>query len=226
MDTLVSKTLSYLKKKKRILFLTTSNRWSGADDIPKSTQLARAIASKLNNVKIIDVPSLKIYPCEGNVSDKNGNNCGVRDAVLTDKQKNPSGYHRCWASYNNKDDDLWKISKELFNSDCIVFFTSVRWGQANSFYQKLIERLTWIENCHSSLKENSIVKNISAGIIVIGHNWRGESIVDVQKAVLNYFGFNVVNSLCWNWDFTTPDDESLESYSNAVKEFKKRFITK
>jgi hypothetical protein len=34
-----------------------------------------------NVVTIIDVSKLKIYECEGNVSDREGNNCGAK--VLT-----------------------------------------------------------------------------------------------------------------------------------------------
>src|SRR3989338_4120951 len=119
-------TVNYLKNKNKILFLTTSNRWVGElsgfqdkdsliseraeseekGELPKSSLLAKKIAEKvgLNKVKIIDVTKLKIYVCEGNVSGLKGNSCGVKDAVLKDKEKNPSGCHRCWASINNPDD--------------------------------------------------------------------------------------------------------------------------
>jgi multimeric flavodoxin WrbA len=52
---------------------------------------------------------------------------------------------------NHKDDELWKISKPLFEADVVIFFSSIRWGQTNSYYQKIIERLTWLENRHSTL---------------------------------------------------------------------------
>lgn len=224
----LEKTVNFLKSKKNILFLTTSNRYEKEknNEKPKSTLLALKIAEKLNRKpSIIDVPSLRIYDCEGNVSTSRGNTCGLAEALLKDKQKNPSGYHRCWASINNHDDELWKISKTLFKSDCVVFFGSVRWGQMNSYYQKLIERLTWIENRQSTLKEKNIVGNIDAGIIAIGQNWNGKNIIATQKFVLESFGFHVVNDLCWNWEFTKPDDESQTSYKKAVVEFKKTFLT-
>ena len=78
----------------------------------------------------------------------------------------------------------------------VVFFTSVRRGQTNSIYQKLIERLTRIENRHSTLGEENIVKNIEAGIIAIGHNWNNEQVVQTQKEVLQFFGFQVPKKLC------------------------------
>ncbi len=219
--------VKYLKTKKRILFLTTSNRWSEEkNEIPKSTQLALKIKKILGKkVTLIEVPKLKIYPCEGNVSASKGNNCGVDSALLKDKFKNPSGFHKCWASFNNKDDELWKISKELFRSDCIVFFGSVRWGQANGIYQKLIERLTWIENHRSTLNEGNIVGDINVGTILVGQNWNGGDVIRIQKGVFESFGFKVAEKLCWNWQFTKDAyDESADSYKKAIEYFRETFI--
>jgi multimeric flavodoxin WrbA len=221
-----AQTLNYLKKKKNILFLTTSSRWTGesSSEKPKSTQLAYHLAKRLTKATIIEIPDLKIYPCEGNVSTERGNTCGLQKALLKDKRKNPTGYHRCWASLNNKDDELWKVSKELFQSDCVIFFGSVRWGQMNMYYQKLIERMTWVENRHSTLKENNVIKNIDAGIIAIGQNWNGINTIDTQKKVLDYYGFNVINKLCWNWQYTKPEDENETSYQESAKAFKETFL--
>lgn len=221
-----SDTVRYLSKKNKILFLTTSNRWIGEKELPKSSLLAEKLAEKVGKEKvtIIDVSKLKIYPCEGNISGVKGNNCGVKQAVLKDKEKNPSGCHRCWASVNNPDDELWKVSKELFESDCVLFFGSVRWGQMNSIYQKLIERLSWIENRHSSLKEKNIVKGIDVGLICVGQNWNGRNIINLQKQVLKFYGFNVVTKLFWNWQYTTNEkDESLDSYKKSYAKFEKDF---
>ncbi|MGW8169851.1 MAG: hypothetical protein ACWGHH_07605 [Sulfurovaceae bacterium] len=226
---ILGNTLQALKKYKKILFLTTSSRWHGEEggEKPKSTQLAYEIAQRLknSNISIIEVPLLNIYPCEGNVSTKRGNTCGEFDAKKKDPSKNPSGYHRCWASVNNKDDELWQISKELFESDCVVFFGSVRWGQMNSIYQKLIERLTWIENRHSTLGEDNVVENIDAGIIIVSQNWNSSQVLDTQKQVLRFFGFNVTDDLCWNWQYSKDEtDESNESYKDAVSRFTKIFL--
>ena len=105
------------KKFNKVLFLTCSNRYKNIlkTQSPKSTILAEVMLKKLDNVTIINVPDLVIHPCEGNVSREDGNKCGIKQALLKDKEKNPSGYHRCWASLHNPDDELWKISKELFN---------------------------------------------------------------------------------------------------------------
>lgn len=222
-------TLDYLKTKSKILFLTTSNRWSGekGGEMPKSTALAHKLAKEIgeDKVTILDTTKLKIFPCEGNVSTERGNTCGVKDAILKDFKKNPSGHHRCWASLNNPGDELWKVSKALLESDAVVFFASVRWGQLNSYYQKLIERLTWLENRHSTLGEANILKNIDAGLIVVGQNWNGAEALATQKQVLDFFGFKIKDELFWNWQFTQDSkDESKASYKKAAKTFKETFL--
>lgn len=223
---LMYSTVEHLKTKKKVLFLTTSNRWPGEkNDLPKSTLLAYRMAQLVGeNVMVLDVPTLKIYPCEGNVSTKRGNTCGERAALLDDPEKNPSGCHRCYASYNNPDDELWKISKPLLESDAVLFFCSVRWGQTNSFYQKLIERLTWLENRHSTLGESNLLEKIDAGLIAIGHNWNDENVIATQKQVLSFFGFQVPEQMSWTWWYTKPEDETNESYVKAAEIFRETFL--
>ncbi len=226
----LEKTISYLQDERKVLLITTSTRPpSSKNDIPKSTQLARFIQSNVgsNKCTILDASALNILPCTGNVSSAEGNQCGAKGALLKDKQKNPSGYHRCWVSWKHKDDELWKISKELFESSSVLFFGPIRWGQMNGIYQKVIERLNWIENRKTSLGESNIVKNIKAGIIVLGHNWRCSEVVNVQKDVYKFFGFQVPNELSWSWQFSSDENlESLESYKKDSKQFDKEFELK
>jgi multimeric flavodoxin WrbA len=223
----LERTIKYLQTKENVLLLTTSNRWEGSDDVPKSTLLARHIEQQLaGKCKLIDVSKLKIYDCEGNVSDAvNGYHCGTKQANLKDKDKNPSGCHRCWASINHKDDELWKVSKALLESNAVLFLGSVRWGQANAIYSRLIERLTWLESRHSTLRESNIIKDIEAGVIFIGQNWNGQDVIETQKQVLKFFGFKVPNVLSWNWQFTKDaSDETMKSYKEASSEFKKLIL--
>lgn len=219
--------LDHLKTKKHVLLICTSNRWSESKDVPKSTRLAQLYADRLGpdaKTTVIDASKLHIYDCEGNVSDaKEGNHCGLIGSKLKDSDKNPSGQHRCWASINHKDDELWKISKVLLDDvDAVVFFGSVRWGQTNAVYQRLIERLTWLENRHTTLKEENILSGIDAGVVFIGQNWNGDVVLKTQMNVLKFFGFNVPPKLSWNWQWTTDaKDESIEGYSQAAKDFDK-----
>ena len=227
----LKRTIEELEKLDKVLLLPCSNRYNwdlGKIDIPKSTILAMIIDEYLDSKSVlIDVPELKIYPCEGNVSRAEGNSCGLKKAKLQDKEKNPSGEHRCWASINNKDDELWKISKELLNSDAVVFFSSVRWGQTNMYYQKLIERLTWLENRHTSLGESNIIAEIQSGFICVGQNWKGIDVVDTQKKVHLYYGFKPNDNLYWNWQFTNKlSDETLKSYKEAFPKFVEKFDVK
>jgi multimeric flavodoxin WrbA len=223
-------TVRFLEKKKKVLFITTSSRGEWAikelKEEPKSTKLAKSVQSYLgkSKCKLIEVPKIKIYPCEGNVSHFEGNSCGVKKASLKDKDKNPTGNHRCWRSVNNPDDELWKITKELFECDAVVFFGSIRWGQMNAQYQNLIERLTFLQNRHSTLGESNILGGISSGIIAIGQNWRSKEVVNVQKDVLKFFKFDVKEELCWNWQYTMDSkDETQKSYKQSGKEFNKIF---
>lgn len=219
----LEKATKYLDTKGKVLLITTSNRskHSSKDgqDSPKSTRVARAIQRSLGEHKctLVDVSKLLIYSCEGNVSSKDGNNCGVRASKLQDNEKNPSGYHRCWASINNPDDELWKVSLPLFQSNVVVFLGSVRWGQANAYYQKLIERLDWIENRWATLGEANVVKDIESGFIFIGHNWNVDNVVKTQKQVHEFYGFKPAKELYLGYQFTDDIyDESKEGYKEDI----------
>ena len=223
----LDKTLSYLEKKEKILFLLTSNRWSGhKDDIPKSSQLAYDLQQRLgpNKVKIVDVTKLMIYECEGNVSSKTGNHCGIKEALLKNG-KDKTGQLRCWASFNNKDDELYKIVNELLDSDSVIFFGSIRWGKMNAVYAKLVERLTWIENRHTTYGEKNIVEDIDVGVISVGHNWNGEEAIQHEKEVLKFFGFKTPKDLFWSYQWTKDKyDESKKGYDQDIKDFAKEFF--
>jgi len=75
-----------------------------------------------------------------------------------------------------------------------------------------MERLTRIENRHTTLGEESIVKNIEAGIIVMGHNRNNELTIQTQKEVLKFFGFEVPKQLSRGRTITDMNDESQKSY--------------
>jgi multimeric flavodoxin WrbA len=217
---------NHLKKQegKKILFLTTSNRWEGEKELPKSSIIADELRKKLNNCDIINVSKLKIFPCEGNVSNHKGNGCGVKDAMLKDKSKNPTGDIRCWASINNKSDEMHKVANAIFDADIIIFFGSIRWGKMNAIYTQLIERLTWLENRHTTLGESNLLKDKETGIIAIGQNWNGEEAVKLEKEVLKFFGFKTPDVLSFNWQYLKdPNDESKKSYKNAYPAFLKEF---
>jgi len=217
---------NYLNKnqKKKILFLTTSNRWSGDKELPKSSIIAEEISKKIPNIQTINVAKLKIFPCEGNVSTKRGNTCGLKDALLKDKEKNPHNFIRCWATLNNKSDEMYKVANAIYESDIVIFFGSIRWGKMNAIYTSLIERLTWLENRHTTLGESNILKNKEVGIVATGHNWNGEEAVKLEKEVLKFFGFKTPTQLSFNWQWTQKKtDETKEGYVEDFGDFLKEF---
>jgi multimeric flavodoxin WrbA len=222
----VKKFFSYLKKKDsegcKIIFFTTSNRWEGEKELPKSSMLAKDIRDKLTNCEVIDVSKLKIWPCEGNVSRHGGNNCGIKEALLKDDKKNPHKFIRCWASINNPKDEMYVVANKIYEADIVVFFGSVRWGKMNSIYTELIERLTWMENRHSSLGESNLLKDKEAGVIAMGHNWNGQNVVELEKDVLKFFGFKTPKELSFNRQWTSDAyDETLSGYKKDYKDFLK-----
>lgn len=214
----LEKTIEYLQGKECV-FITTSNRWD--KEIPKSSELAEVMASMIDpKPRIFDAFKLQIYSCEGNVSHRDGNHCGTKDAILKDKDKNPGNFLRCWASLNHPDDELWRISKAIYESECVIFFGSVRWGSMNATYQKLLERLTWIENRQSTLGEKNPVKGIKAGLIALGHNWRGSDVLKQQRAILDMFGFDTPDVLYFNHQWSKEIyDESQKGYEQDSKDF-------
>lgn len=227
MDNL-KKLYNYLKKQKnkKILFLTTSNRWEGDNELPKSSIIADELIKKLgsDNVQLINVAKLKIFPCEGNVSTKRGNTCGLKEAKLNDKEKNPTGNIRCWASLNNKSDEMYKVANAIFDADIVIFFGSIRWGKMNSIYGELVERLTWLDNRHTTLGESNLLKDKESGIIATGHNWNGEEAVKLEKQVLTFFGFKTPDVLSFNWQWTKDkNDESKKGYLEDFGDFLREF---
>lgn len=215
---------NYLKKNddKKILFLTTSNRWEGEKELPKSSIIAEEFKKRLKNSELINVSKLKIFPCEGNVSAHEGNKCGVKDAML--KSNNPEKFIRCWASINNKTDEMYKVANAIYDADIIIFFGSIRWGKMNAIYTQLIERLTWLENRHTTLGESNLLKDKECGVVAIGHNWNGEVAVKTEREVLSFFGFKTPEKLSFNWQFTKNKlDETQKGYEAEYDKFLKDF---
>ena len=106
----------------------------------------------------------------------------------------------------------------------MVFFVSVRWGQTNSVYQRLFERLSWIENRVTTLGEKPIpqLRKLEAGIVLFGQNWNDEEVLKTQKQNFKWFGWKVPDRLSFCWQYTeNVEDESAASYCNAIKDFEK-----
>jgi multimeric flavodoxin WrbA len=223
----VSKFIDTLGAMKKVVFVTTSSRSPYVEEFgesPKSSQLAKSLAKALINrnvsVEIIDGAKLKIHNCLGCVSEVHGNHCGVKESKVKDEMKNPNDLLRCWASHDFEDDELWKISKSIYESQAVIFFGSQRWGSVNAIYQKIIERLDWMENMHTTLGERNSISEIHSGLILIGQNWRVQESLELQKEVLGLFGFKQNEDLYLGWQFTRDmSDENKGSYKDAPSAF-------
>lgn len=219
--------LNTLSSGKRVLFVTTSNRGEyilSKGERPKSTRLAEHFKDLLEKkgieVELMDASKLKIYNCLGCVSELKGNMCGSPESKLKDEKKNPHGHLKCWASHDYKDDELWKIANEIYRADAIIFFASNRWGNPNAIYQKLIERLDWIESSYTTYGGPNTIKGKKAGMVLLGQNWRVQESLEVQYHVLNFFGFETPEELFMGWQFTRDTlDEEQKSYQEAPNSF-------
>jgi hypothetical protein len=103
--------IRHLESTEAILLLATSSRYEQHSwAVPKTTQLALRVRDHLRQggrrVTQLDVSKLRIHTCEGSIGGGRGNHCGMAEARLPDRSKNPTGHHRCWASINNQDYQL------------------------------------------------------------------------------------------------------------------------
>lgn len=99
----------------------------------------------------------------------------------------------------------------------------MRWGQTNGIYQRLFERLSWIENRVSSLGEKPIpqLKGLEAGLVLFGQNWNNKNVFETQKKNFEWFGWKTPAALSFFWQHTRNiGDESPDSYRDAIGEFK------
>jgi hypothetical protein len=109
-----------------------------------------------------------------------------------------------------------------------MFFSSVRWGAANMFYQKLIERLNWINNRYIPYGESNIIKDTTSGFICVGQHSYAEQICQLQYNNHKYYGFDADEDLYWFWkaEDINYNDETLQGYLESYPEFFEEFHIK
>jgi hypothetical protein len=94
----------------------------------------------------------------------------------------------------------------------------------NAIYTQLVERLTWLENRHTTLGESNLLKDKETGIVAIGHNWNGKEAVKLEKEVLGFFGFKTPDVLSFNWQYIeNKNNETRSGYKKAYESFMKDF---
>jgi hypothetical protein len=113
------------------------------------------------------------------------------------------------------------ICDYLFDKDKIFAYLNLDDNEL-FIYQRLYERLSWIENRVSSLGEQPIrqLRRLQAGMVVFGQNWNDARVLKTQKQNFQWFGWKTPAALSFYWQYTTDaDEESPESYLGAVEEF-------
>ena len=76
----------------------------------------------------------------------------VREAKLVRPRQESDGSAPLLAFDHNKDDQLYKVSPRTINSQAVVFSCPCAGDRPTAVYQRLFERLSWIERV-TSLKE-------------------------------------------------------------------------
>jgi multimeric flavodoxin WrbA len=143
---------------------------------------------------------------------------------LTKLYKYLKKFIRCWASINNPTDEMHKVANAIYDADIVIFFGSIRWGKMNAIYSELVERLTWLENRHTTLGESNLLKDKETGVVAIGQNWNGKEAVKLEKEVLGFFGFKTPDVLSFNWQYLqNANDETQSGYKKAYAAFMKDF---
>ena len=63
-----------------------------------------------------------------------------------------------------------------------------------------------------------------AGIIVVGHNWNGGTVLETQKRVLSDYGFEVPDWMSGHWQWTLDSgDETQAGYRADPRAFASDF---
>jgi len=131
------------------------------------------------------------------------------------------GPARCWASINNKDDQLYKVSRELFKSQA-VSSSSPSAGTNQQRVSAPLRAPQLDRDRVTSLGEAPIpqLKKLEAGIVLFGHNWNDEQVLKTQRQNFKWFGWKTPAALSFNWQYTgDAEEESLESYLGSIEEF-------
>ena len=118
--------------------------------------------------------------------------------------------------------NLWKITGSEMHINRSAIY--------NEFNHTMLERVDFPEmkkllNSIDYCPIDNLLENIDCGIISVGHNWNGKEAIELEKKVLTFFGFNVIDNLCWSYQWTNDyKDESLKGYKNDSKDFKKIIV--
>jgi multimeric flavodoxin WrbA len=140
-----------------------------------------------------------------------------------------AGKYRCWAHKLSHDDpeafggaDQMGVLYDGFAwADIVVFATSVRWESHSAILQKVIERMTTLQNRSTVYGERNPLAGKRCGVLVTGHNAKAQSVASHLIEVFQWLGFESCFFYQAVWQFTenlhsevpmTTDLPALEAY--------------
>lgn len=142
-----------------------------------------------------------------------------------------AGQYRCWAhklSHDNPEnyggaDEMGLIYDNIAWADIVIFATSVRWESHSAVLQKVIERLTTIQNRHVVYNEPNSLLGKKCGVVVTGHNAKAQSVASHLLEVFQWIGFHteffyqVVWQKTQNLHSEVPMTTDLPALNNFLK---------
>lgn len=121
-----------------------------------------------------------------------------------------AGRYRCWAhklSHENPDayggaDQMGVLYDGFRWADVVVFATSVRWESHSALLQKIIERMTTLQNRATVYGEPNPLSTKRCGVLVTGHNAKAQSVASHLIEVFQWLGFESCFFYQMVWQFT------------------------
>lgn len=118
-----------------------------------------------------------------------------------------AGAYRCWAhklSHENPSayggrDEMGVLYDGFLWADTVVFATSVRWESHSAILQKIIERMTTLQNRAVVYGEPNPLSGKRCGVVVTGHNAKAQSVASHLLEVFQWLGFDTAffSQLVW-----------------------------
>jgi len=142
-----------------------------------------------------------------------------------------AGRYRCWAhklSHDNPEQyggrDEMPVLYEGFDwADVVVFGTSTRWESHSALLQKIIERMTNLQNRNVVYGEPNPLAEKKCGVVVTGHNAKSQSVASHLLEVFQWLGFdtNIFYQIVWqktdNLHSEVPEKTDLPALEDYFK---------
>jgi len=204
----------------RIAIISTTSHSTNSTSKSILSVLRDIFESQRHTVRMIDASQLHIV---NNLScySSGKSNCASYDA----------GKYRCWAhklshdtpsEYGGKD-QMGVLYDAYDWADIVIFGTSVRWESHSAILQKIIERMTTLQNRNVVYGERNPLQNKRCGVIVTGHNSMAQKVAAHLLRAFEWLGFttDIFYQVVWqnsqNIHSEVPDTSDLPALEKYLK---------